>query len=241
MGKLKMKKIITRFCAVLLSASMIFMTGCMEGVTSDSQIDKGTSQAQEIKKSETTISESSESSKEESNNDLTADKELGIDYPRPNGTSTIKSGSQGDDVRWLQSALNKAMNAELTVDGSFGNGTESKVIEFQSRCGLSADGQVGPATIAMLVDILSGNKKMPEAPKVTAPPATKPPATQPPAVVQPPQQSGVTYVLNTNTGKFHFQSCSSVSQMSEGNKSYYTGTRDEVIAMGYEPCKRCNP
>lgn len=49
------------------------------------------------------------------------------------------------------------------------------------------------------------------------------------------------YVLNTNTHKFHVPSCSSVSDMSEKNKYYFSGTRDEAIAQGYEPCKRCNP
>ena len=78
-------------------------------------------------------------------------------------------------------------------------------------------------------------------PEVTSPTVTQPPATQPPVVVQPPQQSGSTYVLNTNTKKFHYPDCSSVDSMSEKNKSVYTGTRDEVIAMGYDPCKRCNP
>ena len=29
--------------------------------------------------------------------------------------------------------------------------------------------------------------------------------------------------------------------MSEKNKYYFNGTRDEAIAQGYEPCKRCNP
>lgn len=53
--------------------------------------------------------------------------------------------------------------------------------------------------------------------------------------------AGTEYVLNTNTHKFHYPSCSSVSQMSEKNKQYYTGTRDEVIAMGYDPCGRCHP
>lgn len=49
------------------------------------------------------------------------------------------------------------------------------------------------------------------------------------------------YVLNTNTHKFHKSSCSSVSQMKESNTEYFSGTRDEVISKGYEPCKRCNP
>ena len=50
-----------------------------------------------------------------------------------------------------------------------------------------------------------------------------------------------TYILNTSTMKFHKPSCSSVDQMNEENKLTYTGTRTEVIAMGYEACKRCNP
>lgn len=58
---------------------------------------------------------------------------------------------------------------------------------------------------------------------------------------QPPVSTGTTYVLNTNTKKFHYPSCSSVGQMSAKNRQDYTGTRDEVIAMGYDPCKRCNP
>lgn len=58
---------------------------------------------------------------------------------------------------------------------------------------------------------------------------------------QTPVTSGTTYILNTNTKKFHYPSCSSVDQMSAKNRQDYTGTRDEVIAMGYDPCKRCNP
>ncbi len=57
-----------------------------------------------------------------------------------------------------------------------------------------------------------------------------------------PQESqGITYVLNTNTKKFHYPTCSSVDDMKEKNKQIYTGSREEVISMGYVPCKRCNP
>ncbi len=67
-----------------------------------------------------------------------------------------------------------------------------------------------------------------------------------PTVTEPPEgrsqsPTGTDYVLNTNTHKFHYPSCSSVNQMSEKNKQYFTGTRDEVISMGYDPCKRCKP
>lgn len=49
------------------------------------------------------------------------------------------------------------------------------------------------------------------------------------------------YVLNTNTGKFHYPYCDSIRDMAEHNKLFYSGSREDVIAMGYVPCKRCNP
>lgn len=56
-----------------------------------------------------------------------------------------------------------------------------------------------------------------------------------------PAQPACTYILNKNTKKFHYSGCSSVSEMSEKNKVAFNGTRDEAIAQGYVPCKRCNP
>lgn len=49
------------------------------------------------------------------------------------------------------------------------------------------------------------------------------------------------YVLNTSSRKFHSPYCRHVKRMNEGNTSYYTGTRDSVIAKGYEPCGTCHP
>ena len=70
---------------------------------------------------------------------------------------------------------------------------------------------------------------------------TKPVETEAPKddPVQP--SVGTDYVLNTNTKKFHYPSCSSVKRMSEKNKAFYNGTREEVIAMGYDPCGNCHP
>lgn len=50
-----------------------------------------------------------------------------------------------------------------------------------------------------------------------------------------------TYILNKNTKKFHYPSCSSVRQMKDSNKRVYEGSRDDVIGMGYTPCQRCYP
>lgn len=49
------------------------------------------------------------------------------------------------------------------------------------------------------------------------------------------------YVLNTNTKKFHYPYCSSVNSISSDNKQAYSGSRNDLIAQGYEPCKNCNP
>ncbi len=53
--------------------------------------------------------------------------------------------------------------------------------------------------------------------------------------------AGTAYIANKNTKKFHYPSCSSVSDMKEKNKWYFEGSRDELIEKGYKPCKRCNP
>ena len=52
---------------------------------------------------------------------------------------------------------------------------------------------------------------------------------------------GQTYILNTNTKKFHYPNCRSVKQMKDKNKQDYTGSREGAIAKGYSPCKICCP
>lgn len=49
------------------------------------------------------------------------------------------------------------------------------------------------------------------------------------------------YVCNTNTKKFHYPDCRSVSQMKEENRLYTDLTRDDLISQGYEPCRSCHP
>lgn len=62
--------------------------------------------------------------------------------------------------------------------------------------------------------------------------------------VEPPVQQQVTtgtYVLNTNTKKFHYPTCSSVGDIKPKNRSDVNDSRETIIAQGYAPCKRCNP
>lgn len=69
--------------------------------------------------------------------------------------------------------------------------------------------------------------------------------TEPPKQTEqsnpPAQNVESTYILNVNTKKFHYPSCSAVKQMSDKNKQTYTGSRDDLISQGYDPCKKCNP
>ena len=51
----------------------------------------------------------------------------------------------------------------------------------------------------------------------------------------------LTYVVNTNTGKFHYPSCSSASEIKEKNRRDSSESREQLIQEGYVPCKRCNP
>ncbi|MCM1045046.1 MAG: DNA/RNA non-specific endonuclease [Candidatus Gastranaerophilales bacterium] len=60
-------------------------------------------------------------------------------------------------------------------------------------------------------------------------------------VQQTEEPQGIDYILNTNTHKFHYPSCDSVDEMRDKNKWAYTGSREDILSMGYEPCKRCNP
>lgn len=61
---------------------------------------------------------------------------------------TIKRGSNGELVRYLQNALSEAGYEVGTVDGSFGSKTEAAVKKFQRDNNLEADGKVGKLTWA---------------------------------------------------------------------------------------------
>ena len=49
------------------------------------------------------------------------------------------------------------------------------------------------------------------------------------------------YVLNISSKKFHRPDCSGAASMSEKNRQDFTGSRQLLIAQGYEPCSQCNP
>ena len=57
-----------------------------------------------------------------------------------------------------------------------------------------------------------------------------------------PETSGEgSYVLNTSSKKFHKPDCSGASSMKAENRKDFTGSREELISEGYEPCGKCKP
>lgn len=57
----------------------------------------------------------------------------------------------------------------------------------------------------------------------------------------PAEEGARDYVLNNNSKKFHYPSCSSVGQIKPSNRADFHGTRQELLDKGYSPCGRCKP
>lgn len=82
--------------------------------------------------------------------DLVDNRPTGNPYAVP--TKTMKNGSSGNGVRWLQYELN-TRGFQLVVDGVFGSRTEQAVRDYQNSRMLVCDGIVGPVT---RTELLSG-------------------------------------------------------------------------------------
>lgn len=72
--------------------------------------------------------------------------------PRP----TLRQGSSGTYVRYLQQKLTSKLYPLGNADGIFGNATRQAVVEFQQENGLSPDGIVGPLTWEVVSQIGGG-------------------------------------------------------------------------------------
>src|SRR5437763_593635 len=71
-------------------------------------------------------------------------------YTVTTGTPLLEKGSLGDLVVWAQEHLVTA-GYTMPVDGGYGTQTLSAVQAFQTAHGLTADGVIGPATWAVLL------------------------------------------------------------------------------------------
>ena len=76
--------------------------------------------------------------------------------PRP----TVRRGSRGTYVKYLQEKLISKLYPAGTIDGIFGANTEQAVREFQQENDLTVDGIVGPATW-QAVSVIGGGRPQP--------------------------------------------------------------------------------
>ena len=130
------------------------------------------------------------------------------------------------------------MEAKSVEDN--GEGVEFNVFCYNVQPGISIDYATGDSSADRSEATASSSSSSSSAASntVTAAPAPK---TEVSNSTSSSSSVSSTYILNTNTKKFHTPDCGSVEQMKDANKKEFSGSRDELIAEGYVPCKKCNP
>lgn len=145
--------------------------------------------------------------------------------------------------------------AILSVDGNDGRGLpESKVLDalhqrnidlYRTDCNgdikLVSDGKsinISTAKKTNLNQLLTSGFIPTPTPEPTLTPIPEP---TPEPVVEEQKPIEQYYIINTNTGKFHYPTCRSIKRIKDKNKLEFTGTRDDVLVRGYSPCMICNP
>ena len=172
-------------------------------------------------------------------------------------STVLKVGHHGSESStsyvWLREIMPQYAVISVGKDNSYGHPTEEVLsrlrdaevktfrTDLQGDIICISDGKNVTFTVERNADAdvfggIGGNST-----QQTNPPETEPPATTQPPETDPPADNGRDYVVNTNTKKFHYPSCSSADDIKDSNRWEYHGTRDDLIDMGYVPCKRCDP
>ena len=172
-------------------------------------------------------------------------------------STVLKVGHHGSESStsyvWLREIMPQYAVISVGKDNSYGHPTEEVLsrlrdaevktfrTDLQGDIICISDGKNVTFTVERNADAdvfggIGGNST-----QQTNPPETEPPATTQPPETDPPADNGRDYVVNTNTKKFHYPSCSSADDIKDSNRWEYHGTRDDLIGMGYVPCKRCDP
>ena len=66
-------------------------------------------------------------------------------------------------------------------------------------------------------------------------------STAPTQSTSSPSSVGGSYVLNTNSKKFHYPSCSTIKRMKSENREDTNLSREQIIILGYVACGVCKP
>lgn len=163
-----------------------------------------------------------------------------VPTPSPTPRPTAGMGDRGDAVKQIQQRLADLGYLKGSIDGIYGNQTAGAVKVFQNAIGVEATGIVDASTSRSLFFTFAKAAVTPITTNTPKPTAKVKEANAFPEY-RDSASKGTKYVLNKNTKKFHKPSCRHVKKIKPKNYKEYTGTRDEVINMGYVPCKVCSP
>lgn len=179
--------------------------------------------------------------------------------------TVLKVGHHGSDSSTTYPFLREIMPTYAVISVGEGNGYEHPTDDILSRLRDAdvtvfrtdmqgdiycvSDGKEVTFTVERNagVDTLAPKPTPTPTPAPTPTPTPRPTPTSEltpeptPELNEEPTPVGADYILNTRSYKFHYPSCGSVKQMSDKNKDYFTGSRDELIARGYSPCGNCDP
>ena len=165
--------------------------------------------------------------------------------------TVLKVGHHGSDTSTTYPFLREIMPAYAVISvgtgNSYGHPTEDTLsrlrdadvkvyrTDLQGDIKCASDGN----TVSFSV---SKNANADTLAPVSKPEPIPEPAPEPkPEPTPVPVPTGDYYILNTSSKKFHDPDCGSANQISAANKDYYTGTAEELVAKGYDPCGNCKP
>lgn len=160
-------------------------------------------------------------------------------------TLKLKLGSlEGTESKWSSSDKQVASVSKSGTVTAKSEGSATITAMYDSKkytCEVTvvdsnkAGGTESAAVLVPMATTAPGLTKTPtKAPTPT--PTIAPTATPTPT---PAKQNTTTYVLNISTKKFHHTWCSSVKQMKASNKQTMESTYEEMVSLGYSPCKKC--
>lgn len=128
---------------------------------------------------------------------------------------------------------NNATNKEVTYESN-----NTSILKVSNTGYVSA---IGVGTAKIIVKTKNGLNKTAEITVKKKPKKTVYVDKVIPSSVNATSSENGSYMLNTNTKKFHRTTCNDINKMKEENKKLFSGTREEVINMGYSPCGHCKP
>lgn len=165
----------------------------------------------------------------------------------------LKVGHHGSDTStsyvWLNEIMPEYAVISVGKDNSYGHPTDAVLSRLRDaevktyRTDLNGDiyATSDGKTVTITTDKTASDDDIFTEGQIPTEPPTEPPTEAPtdaPVVDTPATRD---WVINTNTGKFHYPSCSSAKKIKSSNRWDYNGTRDDVVGMGYSPCGNCHP